>query len=138
VRRRHVLWIGLSLYGLSFFLVAVKDSSFGITMRGYECALNTFFGPWEPDAHSYGRFSFLSLLISGWINPVFLITAIFVWFSRLQPVITVLRIVVVLMIPFCWVVFHYEGVYPREGHFVWVIGMLLVLFSGEIARRWSA
>jgi hypothetical protein len=138
VRRRHVLWIGLSLYALSFFLVAVKDSLFGITMRGYECALNTLFGPWEPDAHSQGRLSFLSLLISGWINPVFLITAIFVLFSRLQAVTAVLRFVVVLMMPFCWVVFHYEGVYPREGHFVWVFGMLLVLFSRELAKRESA
>jgi hypothetical protein len=138
VRRRHVLWIGLSLYALSFFLVAVKDSSFGITMRGYECALNTFVGPWEPDAHSYGRFSFLSLLISGWINPVFLTSAIFILLSRMQPLVAVSRILVVLMIPFCAVVFHYEGVYPREGNFVWIVGMLLVLFSREIARRESA
>ena len=107
-------------------------------MRGYECALNTLSGPWEPDAHSQGRLSFLSLLISGWINPVFLITAIFVLFSRLQAVTAVLRFVVVLMMPFCWVVFHYEGVYPREGHFVWVFGMLLVLFSRELAKRESA
>jgi hypothetical protein len=34
-----------------------------------------------------------------------------------------------LMIPCCWVVFHDEKLYPREGHFVWIIGMLLVLFS---------
>jgi hypothetical protein len=23
--------------------------------------------------------------------------------------------------------------YPREGHFLWVVGILLVLFSGRIA-----
>ncbi len=46
----------------------------------------------------------------------------------------VLRIVVILMIPFCWVVFHYESLHPREGHFVWIIGMLLVLFSPELAK----
>jgi hypothetical protein len=135
VRRRHVLWIGLLLYALSFFLVAVKDSLFGITMRGYECALNTFFGPWERDATFDGRFGFLSVLICGWINPVFLITAIFILLGRMQPLVAVSRILVVLMIPFCAVVFHYEGVYPREGNFVWIVGMLLVLFSREIARR---
>jgi hypothetical protein len=30
------------------------------------------------------------------------------------------------MIPFCWVIFYALEVYPREGHVLWVIGMLLV------------
>jgi hypothetical protein len=41
----------------------------------------------------------------------------------------VLKFVLLSMIPFCWVVFHYLEVYPREGHFLWVIGILLVLLS---------
>ena len=38
------------------------------------------------------------------------------------------------MVPFSWAVFVYEKLYPREGYFVWIIGMLLVLFSRELAR----
>jgi hypothetical protein len=34
------------------------------------------------------------------------------------------------MIPFSWVIFHYENYCPREGHFLWILGMLLVLVSG--------
>jgi hypothetical protein len=39
-----------------------------------------------------------------------------------------LKFALLSMIPFCWVVFHFLEVYPREGHVFRVIGMLLVLF----------
>ena len=103
-------------------------------IRGYQCAYSALFAPWDPESTFDTRFDFLSVLISGWINPVFLITAILVFVGRLQRLIAVLRIVVVLMTPFCWAVFHYEGVYPREGHFVWIVAMLLVLLSRELTR----
>jgi hypothetical protein len=134
VKPRRVFWIGLSLYAVSFLLVAVGHSFTGFTMRGYECANDELLSPWQHDPTFDGRFDFLSVLISGWINPVFLITAIFVFLGRPPRPIAVMRTVVILMIPFCWVVFHHEGVYPREGHFVWIFGMLLVLFSKEAAR----
>lgn len=50
-----------------------------------------------------------------------------------------LKFALLFMIPFCWVVFHYLEVYPKEGHVRSVIGMLLVLIStwkqvpGEVA-----
>jgi len=43
--------------------------------------------------------------------------------------VAILRIVVLLMMPFCWVVFHDHESYPREGHFLWLFGMVLVVFS---------
>ncbi len=101
-------------------------------MRGYECAGATFVSPWQSEAAFDGRLDFLSTIISGWINPVFLITAILVFFGRPQRLITVMRILVVLMVPFCWVVFHYAGAYPGVGHFVWIVGMLVTLFSRDI------
>ncbi len=133
MKRRHILWIGLLLYVVSFFLVAIVHSFTGIAVRGYSCATSALFSPWEPDATFDGRFDFLSTLISGWINPVFLITAIFVFLGRPHRLIAVMRVLVVVMVPFCWVVFHYEGVYPREGHFGWIVGMLLALFSRELS-----
>jgi hypothetical protein len=27
-----------------------------------------------------------------------------------------------------------EGAHPREGHFLWIIGMLLVLFCGDLSK----
>jgi hypothetical protein len=135
VRQRHIFWIGLLLYAVSFLLVAVVHSFTGFTIPGYSCASSALLSPWEPDEDSDGRFAFLCLLISGWINPVFLITAIFVFFGGWKRLIAVMRIIVALMIPFYWISFHYEGVYPREGHFVWIAGMLVTLFSRELAGR---
>jgi len=126
------------LYVVSFFLVAIKVNFPGFTMRGYECANDELLAPWDANTTFDGRFDFLSTLISGWINPVFLITAIFVSLDRPRRLIAVMRIVLILMIPFCWIVFHYEGVYPREGHFIWILGMSLVLFSREATRGLGA
>jgi hypothetical protein len=49
-----------------------------------------------------------------------------------------LRNVILLMLPFCWIVFLYRHIYPREGYFLWTGGMLLVLFSSELENRQSA
>jgi hypothetical protein len=133
VRQRHIFRIGLLIYLVSFFLVAIAVSSIGVTLRGYSCASSALFSPCDSDVTFDGRFDFLSVLLSGWINPVFLMTAIFLIRGWPQRLIAVMRIMVVLMIPFCWVIFHYEGVYPREGHFVWIAGMLIALFSRELA-----
>jgi hypothetical protein len=82
-----------------------------------------------------GRLDFVATLITGWINPAFLVTVALASFSRHRRLIAVLRIVVLLMVPFSWIEFHYQSVYPREGYFLWTVGMLLVLFSRELSRR---
>jgi hypothetical protein len=33
------------------------------------------------------------------------------------------------MIPFSWIVFYVEQLNPREGYFLWIAGMMLILFS---------
>jgi hypothetical protein len=125
----------LSLYAVSFFLVAVRDSSLGFTLTGYECANAALSASWDGGSAFNGHLDFLATLISGWINPAFLITVVFGLFGgRHRRLAAVLRIVVLLMVPFCWVVFYKGLLYPREGHFVWIIGMLLVLFSRELSR----
>lgn len=66
------------------------------------------------------RLAFLCLMISGWINPVFLLYLV-------MPT-ALLRRMVLCVIPLCWIFFFYERLIPREGHFLWLLGMLLVLF----------
>ncbi len=46
-----------------------------------------------------------------------------------------MRVVVLAVIPFSWGVFYYEDLYPREGYFLWIFGMLLVLFSAKTKRQ---
>jgi hypothetical protein len=68
--------------------------------------------------------------MSGWINPIFLLGATLLYFKRTSSVIrTVVFVAILMMIPWCWVFFYLERVSPREGHFVWILGMLFVLIS---------
>jgi hypothetical protein len=130
--------LGLVIYVLSFFLVATGDSK-GLTgrMRGYECAYFAVESPltstpFSPDSADYvPPFQFLSILIAGLINPVFLGYTTFTFLKPKPRIARVLKFALLPMIPFCWVVFHSLEVYPREGHVLWVIGMLLVLFSSR-------
>jgi hypothetical protein len=85
-------------------------------------------------------FEYVALVISGWINPVFLIVVALMLRERYQRAVAILRITLLLMIPFCWVVFYDYGIYPREGYFLWLFGMLLALFSSVVMKliNWLA
>ncbi|MGB8521713.1 MAG: hypothetical protein WCD43_01990 [Candidatus Acidiferrales bacterium] len=107
-------------------------------MTGYECAylavkITLTDLPFSPNssfaATSAPVFVYLSTLISGLINPVFLIYVTLTSLKRAPPTARALKFVLLSMIPFCWVVFYFLEVYPREGHVLWVISMLLVLLS---------
>jgi hypothetical protein len=140
-RANLLFWTGLLLYLASFFLVAVEKTGEGRReLRGYVCAFDSFV--WSSGGvleilqrsarvRSTSEFlDFLSLLISAWVNPIFLVSATFLHFKRTNSVIRIAVFVAVLtMIPWCWVFFHFERLSPREGHFVWILGMLLVLVS---------
>jgi hypothetical protein len=72
---------------------------------------------------------YIPLLIIGWINMAFLASLTIRWRSGDGRAFRILRTATLLMIPFCWIVFYNEGLYPREGHVLWVVGMVLALFS---------
>jgi len=134
---RWFVWVGLLLYAVAFALpaISVPDS---LPLPGYRCALFvTVEQPWSTDnrglLHS-APLRYIPLMLTGWINPLFLVTAMLVLLRRASRLASVLRIIVVLLIPLCWVVFHYENVRPREAFFLWIAGMLLVLLSAKL--RW--
>jgi peptidoglycan/LPS O-acetylase OafA/YrhL len=136
-RRDVLFWIGISIYAGSFLLVDVVGNGPG---RGYVSAWVSLVLPWSgnPFGHQ-GIFEnkpaeYFALLLSGWINPVFLLTLFCIRRKRPRRLINILRMAILLMIPCCWVVFHHEGFYPREGHFLWILGMLLVLFANEASE----
>jgi hypothetical protein len=131
--------VGLVLYVFSFFFVATGVSR-GVMGRlmGYECAYlavesSLTENPFSPNssfaATSAPVFVYLSTLISGLINPVFLTYVTLTSLKRAPRAARALRFALLAMIPFCWVVFYFLEVYPREGHVLWVMGMLLVLSS---------
>jgi len=139
--RRAIVSIGWGLYGGSFFLIAVATlAAYGgasdTPMRGYDCARFALGLAWGPNLFGHqGLFEhrpldYLGVLLSEWINPMFLVATFFLSFRPSARITRILAIVTLAMIPFCWVVFYYHHFYPREGHLIWVAGMLLVLFEG--------
>jgi len=77
----------------------------------------------------------VSFFLNGWINPIFLLVAIPMLFDKTPRLNRVLRYVLLPMIAFCWIALLYQQAFPREGYFLWTIGMLLVLFSSELQKR---
>jgi hypothetical protein len=137
---------GLVLYALSFLLVAAADPQGVISpLRGYGCAYLALEGglthtPFPKSSDNYVRpFEYFSTLIAGLINPVFLVYVTLVFLEQKPQAAKVLRYLLLAMIPFCWTDFHFVKLYPREGHFVWVAGMLLVIFSSwkQDAKRFA-
>jgi hypothetical protein len=127
---------GLLIYSVSFALFwgSCRVPGCGPS-RGYLAAFFALVLPLKENPFSVGWlfhdmiFEYVALLISGWINPLFLIILALMLPARHQRAVAILRIVLLLMIPFCWVVFYHYGFYPREGYFLWLFGMLLALFS---------
>jgi hypothetical protein len=139
-------WLGFLVYAVSFFLSFVGGPG-AYTPKppsGTDCAFDWFCVPWIY-VHLNRMGSFLtdapienaSIAISGWINPLFFLAVLLQVIGKTPRLSKVLRYVILLMLPFCWVVFLDQHVYPREGYYLWIGAMLLVLFSTELEKRQS-
>ncbi len=144
VKRNLLLLIGLALYASSFFLPAISSSSAtGGSVRGYLCAWITLTVPWGHDGMNVFHdkpFVYIAILVSGLTNIVFLITAVLMLTKRRQKLTAILRVLLLLMLPCSWFILYQLKFVPREGHYMWILGMLLVVFSNELTgyRRVSA
>src|SRR2546426_10882820 len=133
-RHARQFWIGVLIYVLSFLFVAIAGvrTGSGGPALGYDCAWTTLLFSWELIKSGPRGLSSMSALdfsfaVSGWINIVFLAFIAIVLSGRANVARKALRTAILLMIPFCWIVFHYERLLPREGHFLWIAGMVLAL-----------
>jgi hypothetical protein len=121
-------------YALSFVLVAA--SQVGETLPGFMCAEWTLsISLVIPRLFEERTAEGIALLISGWINVVFLAAVALRWRSGNGRAFRILRATTLMMIPFCWIVFYDERAYPREGHVLWIISMVLALFSESPSMR---
>jgi hypothetical protein len=134
---RKMLWIGLLLFATSFGLVELQENKFRTgsePLWGFTCAYIALVAPLvERDVVlGMGFFTFVCLLIAGWINPVVLAIALLNILGVRGRSAFVLRNITLAMIPFSWVfAFYYMRDYPSENFFLWTIGIPLVLFSGK-------
>ena len=78
---------------------------------------------------------YAAVLLAGLINPLFLITLLLIALKKLPRATLVLSVLVLLMLPSCWVIFHHENFHPGKGHFLWITGMLLVLMAGWLGTH---
>ena len=91
-----------------------------------------FLFPFTGSDFGFSVFERASLFFSGLINPLFLESVILVLVKPSRQLVLIAKVLFLLMMPFCWITFHYEGLHPREGYFLWILGMLLVLFSSNL------
>ncbi|HEY6306416.1 MAG TPA: hypothetical protein VI488_08190 [Candidatus Angelobacter sp.] len=135
-----LILLGIILFAVSFRLIAVREAGASPSdsgIRGYTCAYTTLLAPWGGDGLRMlreGPVEYLAILLSGWINPVFLITLVVVLVRPNGRLAGILRVVLVIMFLACWVVFYKEHLHPREGYFLWTGAMLLVLFSNQLSK----
>jgi hypothetical protein len=125
--------IGQLLYAISFLLIAVQTTGGGGFSLGFGfiCAFGLLGYPWaaakallHPSVSVF--LHYFANTISGLINPLFL-------FSLPVPPRWV-RNALLIMMPFCWIVFLFEHLYPREGYFLWTTGILMVLYAVRAAE----
>lgn len=114
------------LYGVSFFLVAmdrwgpVPEPHYGwnVALAALVIPIADPDNPAQP-ANWLARvdFVYVAVKISGLINVVFVLTAICGLSTRPEPrsAFKVLRVLVLLMMPFCLAAFYGAHFYPREG-----------------------
>jgi hypothetical protein len=142
---RFLFWAGFLLYAISLALpvgspneIAASDPSSGAAW-----ALDAFLFPWiYAHWHSWGSFvrdspiTNISVAITGWINPIFIFTILFLLLGKAVRTGEILRYMVLLMIPFSWLALAYQQVYRfRAGYFLWILGMVLSLCFAARQRQ---
>ena len=131
-----LIWLAILLYVGSFFPMAVKDARSPNGVQGYFCAWTTLTYPWGKDGLNdlHGDpLQFFGILLSGWINPLFLIFLLVRWLRPAGKLKWILSALLLVLFPACWVVFAKSHVNPAIGYFLWTGAQLLALISGVFA-----
>jgi hypothetical protein len=139
------LLVGLAMFAYSFKLPAIRETVkpgvTGNTLLGYNCAVLALVQPWGKDGmtilHS-DPVGWFCILVSGWINPVFLIALIFLLFKPGSRINRIFLILLPLMFIACWIVFQKIHFSAFTGFYAWMCGILLTLFSDLWVRKPAA
>jgi hypothetical protein len=141
-KSEKVLLVALTVFTVSFFLPAIwVPHVTPHTETGYWCAYATLVSPWTRDGLGDLReapVEYISILLSGWINPLFLISMLLSRREGTRKLSRMLRRLVLLLMAACWVVFVMEHVYPFVAYFFWTAAMIGALFSGSFSSRSSS
>ncbi|HEY2168061.1 MAG TPA: hypothetical protein VGJ30_00430 [Candidatus Angelobacter sp.] len=137
-RSEKVLLVALTVFAISFFLPAIWIPHVTQhTATGYWCAYVTLVSPWTSDGMrdlATAPVQYFAILLSGWINPLFLISMVLSRREKTRRFSRTLRTVVLFLMPACWVVFFTEHVYPFAGYLIWTVAIIAALFSSSFSE----
>jgi hypothetical protein len=132
-----VLLVALIVFAISFFLPAIWIPHVSLhTATGYWCAYVTLVSPWTADGLRdlpTAPVKYFAILLSGWVNPLFLISMVLSQRERTRRLSRTLRTVVLFLMPACWAVFFTQNVYPFVGYLIWTAAIIAVLFSASFS-----
>jgi hypothetical protein len=137
IPRAILIWriVGVAIFAAAFLLPACREAgpvnAFTNTFKGWECARITFTAAFEKD--SYESWNFLAVM-SGLINELILIYLAFSLFPRFKRVRRSLAVAVLVCMAATWAFFVISNLVPLIGHFMWIVGALMIL-AGEVAGR---
>lgn len=136
-KSEKVLLGALIVFLISFFLPAIWIPHVTPhTATGYWCAWVTLVSPWTADGLRdlpTAPTKYFSILLSGWINPLFLISMVLSRRESTRRLSRTLRTVALCLMPACWIVFYTQGVYPFVAYFIWTAAMIVALFSASFS-----
>jgi hypothetical protein len=136
---RLVLISAIVLFAISFFLPALGACEACSAPRGYYCAYFTFCYPWAGEGRrlfSSEPLEWFGFLFSGWINAAFL-SALFFLQRNQTARFRIVRKILLLMLPACWIVFYKTHSNPSIGYFLWTAAMLTALFAESLSGRFG-
>lgn len=134
--------LGLAIFVLAFFLSGVRSGPAGdltaIVYPGYKCATlalsetATLFGN---TVQGHAPLPAYMLAVSGWLNPLIAIDLLLSLFRKaLLPRRLVGGLVIVCMAA-TWTFFVEQTLTPLVGHFLWILGALLIVLPDALPAR---
>jgi hypothetical protein len=135
--RRALFLVGLVLYVASFSIISAISGPGGEQpLLGYEVAIEAYLGgiatldvvfAWR-DSH-INILAMLPTMAVLLINPVFFVAVWRILFRRPDRVFLALFLLLVGLLPCCWVLLPAQDLIPQSGFYIWIASMLLTLAS---------
>ncbi len=135
--------VGIALFVVAFFLPSARDAGAGPgsgPMIGWMCALVAgsaiagIFHLTSSGLQGKDVLGVICLILSGWVNPLMLLYLLFRIWRKFVRIRRVLAVAILVCFAATWVFFFKSAMIPLIGHFVWVVGAMVILV-GEVLRQ---
>jgi len=117
--------IGLVIFAVAFLLPACRDP-FGAVYSGWKCAQITLGTTAAPEA--YTSWDVLAV-VSGLINLFSVLALLFSFSKRFYALKLGFFLATVFFVACTWVFFFLARIVPLAGHFLWIAGALILVFT---------